>query len=107
MIELFVPGRVCLFGEHSDWAGALRREDATIVPGSCLLTSTDQGITAVAEMADDFELTSRLPDGSVRGPYRLPMDASALADATRDHGFASYAAGVVLELWRRFHPGGI
>lgn len=23
--ELFVPGRLCLFGEHSDWAGAMRR----------------------------------------------------------------------------------
>jgi len=22
---LFVPGRLCLFGEHSDWAGAYRR----------------------------------------------------------------------------------
>jgi galactokinase len=20
-VELFVPGRLCLFGEHSDWAG--------------------------------------------------------------------------------------
>ena len=23
-IELFVPGRLCLFGEHSDWAGKYR-----------------------------------------------------------------------------------
>jgi len=25
IIELFVPGRVCLFGEHSDWAGSYLR----------------------------------------------------------------------------------
>ena len=24
MISLFVPGRICLFGEHSDWAGMYR-----------------------------------------------------------------------------------
>jgi galactokinase len=24
-LELFVPGRLCLFGEHSDWAGAMRK----------------------------------------------------------------------------------
>ena len=24
-VDLFVPGRVCLLGEHSDWAGQLRR----------------------------------------------------------------------------------
>jgi galactokinase len=23
--ELFVPGRLCIFGEHSDWAGAMRK----------------------------------------------------------------------------------
>jgi hypothetical protein len=23
--EVFVPGRLCLFGEHSDWAGQYRR----------------------------------------------------------------------------------
>ena len=23
--EIFVPGRICLMGEHSDWAGSYRR----------------------------------------------------------------------------------
>jgi galactokinase len=23
--EVFVPGRICLMGEHSDWAGSYRR----------------------------------------------------------------------------------
>jgi hypothetical protein len=31
--ELFVPGRVCLFGEHSDWAGSFTRFNADITPG--------------------------------------------------------------------------
>ena len=32
-IELFVPGRLCLFGEHSDWAGLNKSMNADIVPG--------------------------------------------------------------------------
>jgi len=24
-MKLFVPGRICLFGEHSDWAGGYCR----------------------------------------------------------------------------------
>ena len=24
-MDLFVPGRLCLFGEHSDWAGSYAR----------------------------------------------------------------------------------
>lgn len=24
-LQIFVPGRLCLFGEHSDWAGSYRK----------------------------------------------------------------------------------
>jgi len=27
-MKIFVPGRICLFGEHSDWAGGYRRISA-------------------------------------------------------------------------------
>ena len=107
MIELFVPGRLCLFGEHSDWAGSLRAEDQSIAPGRCILTGTDQGITATAEPAAEFELISRLPDGTVRGPYHLPMDAAALREMARAGDFASYAAGVVAELCDSHRPPGL
>ena len=40
-LELFVPGRLCLFGEHTDWAGKYRTMNADIVPGAFpLLLST-------------------------------------------------------------------
>jgi len=29
-MKLFVPGRICLFGEHSDWAGGYLRINAAI-----------------------------------------------------------------------------
>jgi galactokinase len=40
--SLFVPGRVCLFGEHSDWAGGFRRFNADITPGATLVVGTNQ-----------------------------------------------------------------
>ena len=43
-MNLFVPGRICLFGEHSDWAGGYRRINADIEKGYTLITGTDQGI---------------------------------------------------------------
>src|SRR5512143_3766734 len=106
-MTLFVPGRLCLFGEHSDWAGALRQHDPSVAPGACIVTGTDQGITATAAAARDFEMTSRLPDGSVRGPFRVPMDGTALRPAAREGGFFSYAAGVAAELWERYHLPGV
>lgn len=30
---MFVPGRLCLFGEHSDWVGGYRREISSLPPG--------------------------------------------------------------------------
>ena len=45
-LELFVPGRICLMGEHSDWAGNYRRFNKDIVPGACLVSGTNQGLYA-------------------------------------------------------------
>jgi galactokinase len=85
----------------------LRRHDPSIAPGACIITGTDQGITATAAAAHDFEMTSHLPDGSVRGPFRVPMDGAALRQAAQAGGFFSYAAGVAAELWERCQPPGI
>ncbi len=48
-IELFVPGRLCLFGEHSDWAGKYRTMNSELVAGAAIVTGTEQGIYALAE----------------------------------------------------------
>lgn len=107
MIELFVPGRLCLFGEHSDWAGRWRTADASIRPGYCLVAGTDQGLTASAETcADGLVVESELPDGKRLGPLRIPWTRAALADAARAGGFFAYAAGAAAELQGRGVPGG-
>ena len=48
-MKIFVPGRVCLFGEHSDWAGGYRRINAEIERGYTLICGTEQGIYAEVE----------------------------------------------------------
>jgi galactokinase len=104
---LFVPGRLCLFGEHSDWAGAYRGVDPSLSPGCCLVTGTDQGLRATASRADVVELASVLPDGGRRGPVRIDADAAALAAAARGGGFFAYAAGVAAEMVERHGVGGL
>ena len=44
--ELFVPGRLCLFGEHSDWAGKYRTMNADIIAGTAIVSGIEQGIYA-------------------------------------------------------------
>ncbi len=108
MLEVFVPGRLCLFGEHSDWAGAWRSVRPDLEPGYCLVTGTDQGLHATATPTPrDLELTSLRPDGTLAGPERIPADAAALDAAARRGGFFSYAAGVAAEVAERHRVGGL
>lgn len=105
---LFVPGRLCLLGEHSDWAGGYRERFPEIAPGLCLVTGTDPGLHAEAEPLDDaLEIEARLPDGTRQGPERFPLEPAALDSAARAGGFFSYAAGVACEVLERHRPGGL
>ena len=58
MLKLFVPGRLCLFGEHTDWAGHYRTMNADILPGMAIVTGIEQGIYAEVEKASNFEMHS-------------------------------------------------
>ena len=57
-IDLFVPGRLCLFGEHSDWAGGFRRFNREIVPGKTLVLGTPQGLAARVKICDELVVTA-------------------------------------------------
>ncbi|MCL2926070.1 MAG: galactokinase family protein [Trichodesmium sp. MAG_R04] len=45
-MKLFVPGRLCLFGEHSDWAGRYRSINFQIEKGRTIVVGINQGIYA-------------------------------------------------------------
>jgi len=93
--EIFVPGRVCLFGEHSDWAGACRRFNSHLLPGQVIIAGTNQGVYArVKEHRDSLVIRSTLPDGTCTEPSVLPMEREALLKVAASGGFYSYAAGV-------------
>jgi len=105
--ELFVPGRLCLLGEHSDWAAGWRRRAGELSPGFCLVAGTDQGLRGEAERSDAFEITSRLASGEEIGPARIEARPAALAEAALGADFFSYAAGVAAEMVERHGVGGL
>lgn len=108
MIELFVPGRLCLFGEHSDWAGGYRRINAEIEKGYTLICGTNQGIHAEVEPHPTaLVLTSTTPDGETRGPYEIPLEPKALLEEAQRGGFFSYAAGVAYQVLTNYRVRGL
>ncbi len=107
-MKIFVPGRICLFGEHSDWAGGYRRINADIEKGYTLLTGTDQGVYAeVSPHPHSLVLTSTTPDGARVGPHEIPMDAKALLEEAQAGGFWSYIAGVAYQILTNYHVRGL
>ena len=76
-MKLFVPGRICLFGEHSDWAGGYRRINAAIEKGCTIITGTNQGIHAeVRPHPSKLVFHAALNDGTRPEPFEMPMDRS-------------------------------
>jgi len=107
-MKLFVPGRICLFGEHSDWAGGYRRLNADIEKGYTLISGTDQGIYAEVEPhPTSLVLTSTTPDGTEKGPYEIPMQPETLLKEAQAGGFWSYIAGVAYQVLTNYHVRGL
>lgn len=107
-MKLFVPGRICLFGEHSDWAGGYRRINADIEKGYTLITGTDQGVYAeVQPHPTSLILSSTRPDGERLGPYEIPMQAKALFEEAQSGSFWSYIAGVAYQALVNYQVRGL
>lgn len=106
-MQIFVPGRLCLFGEHSDWAGGYRRLNPELEVGYTLLVGMNQGHYAfVKSHPTQLVLSTSLSDGT-RKTLTLPMDREALLALAQKGGFFSYAAGVAYQCLIHFHIGGL
>jgi galactokinase len=106
-MKIFVPGRLCLFGEHSDWAGSYRSHNPKLAKGYTLLVGTNQGLYAdIKPHPTDLILHTSLNDGT-RKTVILPMQQQALFKEAQTGDFFSYAAGVAFQILNYYQVGGI
>ena len=106
LTELFVPGRLCLFGEHSDWAGANKTVNSEIVPGCAIVTGVEQGIYATAEKNETFLFTSGLKE-QLNRRYECLMDPVMLKSEAENGGYFSYVAGTAAYIYEHYPVSGI
>ena len=108
MKQLFVPGRLCLFGEHSDWAGHYRTMNADIVQGAAIVTGIEQGILADVEKSPVFKLTSEAPEiASFWQDFSCRMQDQDLKHVAKSGSFFCYCAGVASYILEWYKVGGV
>jgi galactokinase len=106
--QLRQGGRLCLFGEHSDWAAGFG-----LHRGYCIVVGTDQGMDADAWAADEFRVETRLASESDQGGQRSRLmycdweDETLLASARDEGEFFRYCAAVAYEMKTRLGVGGL
>ena len=104
-INLFVPGRLCLFGEHSDWAGMYRTVNSAVIKGAAIVSGTEQGIYATAKKSDRFIMNCS-PDMPEDEHWECEMETNQLLAVAQQGGFFSYVAGVASYINENYRVGG-
>ena len=105
-INLFIPGRLCIFGEHSDWAGMHRVMNSSLENGYAVVSGIEQGIYATVVKDKDFVVASSIDiyDGE---SLHSPMDTDKLLVIAKAGGFFSYVAGVASYISDNYSVGGV
>ncbi len=108
MIKLFVPGRLCLFGEHTDWAGHYRTMNADILPGASIVTGIEQGIYAEVEKSSVFEMYSDAAEiEGIWSDFSCRMNEAELKSVAKSGSFFCYCAGVASYMLEWYKVGGV
>ncbi len=105
-IRIFSSGRLCLFGEHSDWAGQNRSMNANVEPGRAIVTGIEQGIFAEAYRSEKFVLIDKV-SGSDDNSFSCEMSREKLKETARRGGFYSYVCGVASYMCEWYRVGGV
>ncbi len=102
-IDLFVPGRLCIMGEHSDWAGRYRIVNNSIEKGYAIVTGIEEGIYASAGFSDKLIVVNTQKNIS----FECDMDYQKLKKIAEEGGYWSYVAGVAACVKEQYNIGGI
>ena len=99
--DLFVPGRLALIGEHSDWAGQYRLVNPDIEKGYGIVAIIEKGIYASVKKCDSFVVNA------FSESINCMMDSDMLLEVAKSDNFFSYACGVAKYINNKYTVGGV
>ena len=102
-IELFVPGRLCLVGEHSDWAGKYRSQNNNIEKGYAIVTGINEGIYAKVKTSNKLIIKNNVNHTT----FTCDMDYKKLSKEASLGEYYSYVVGVAATIIEQYNVGGL
>lgn len=99
--NLFVPGRLGIVGELSDWVCDYKIENDSIVCGEAIAVGIDKGIYATVKKSDKFEF--KFNDKI----FQVEMDNIKLEKYAKSDSFYSYICAVALYMNKNYDVGGV
>ena len=107
-IEVFVPGRLCILGEHSDWSAEYRDVNPTISYGMTVVCATNEGLFARCRGYTPGRLKFDYVNGISGNIESLEtsLQLSELTKLAAAGGFFSYIAGTAAAVINDYFPGG-
>ena len=95
-INLFVPGRLCIFGEHSDWAASYNLNN-----GYAIATTIEEGIYATCTPANKFIFINENKE------LTCDMSINKLTEAMNDNEYYTYVFSSAIEVLKKYKVSGI
>lgn len=100
--EIFVPGRICLLGEHSDWITNYKKYDKNIGNGRNLVILLKQGIKAIVEKEQKkfiIEESNHM--------FEINFSKNDLFKYAHSNKFYSYSCGTAYTILNKFNVEGL
>lgn len=100
-VKIFVPGRICIFGEHSDLASTYKKYNKKICNGYAIVSCINQGIYAYASYSNKFILKENDKKLNIEMKYEL------LEKYIKNNSYYCYVCSVAKYFLLNYHVDGI
>lgn len=94
--EIFVPGRLCILGEHTDWAAEYSKVVPDLGRGYTLVCATNQGIYARVSLILHEQVLEYQHGQDIN--FKISFDVDTLQAAASVGDFYSYIAGTTFAI---------
>ena len=107
-MKIEVSGRICLFGEHSDWAATYREINKNICKGYALVAGINQKIMADVSVDDNFIISfSKVNDLVDYENLKINADLNDLYKLAKSDSFYSYASAAAYIIKKNYDVKGL